>query len=168
MDFQAIFDNFRTTVTDHYFDMNGRVGRPQFWYFVAAYIAFSIAAGLLRLVTFLPLREVYFLAMLLPTAGITARRLQDTGRDGRLVWIFIIAGFVSQICSLVMSLSFFALGGFLSFLLFGPSLILVNLALLAACAVLIYFCCLPGDAGDNAYGPPPPTFDPSVRVPSSP
>ena len=167
MDFQAIFDNFRITVTDHYFYMQGRVCRARYWYFVAAYIAFSIAAGLLSLVTFLPLREIYFLAMLLPTAGITARRLQDTGRDGRLVWIFIIAGFVSQICALVAALSFLALG-FLSFLLFGPSLILVNLALLVACVVLIYFCCLPGDAGDNAYGPPPPTFDPSRSVSPAP
>ena len=167
MDFQVIFDNFRSAVTNHYFDLRGRVGRAQYWYFVAAYIAFAILAGLLSAVTFLPLREIYFLAMLLPTAGMTARRLQDTGRDGKLVWVFIIAGFVSQICSLVMAASFFALG-FLSFFLFGPSLILVNLALLVACVVLIYFCCQPGDAGDNAYGPPPPPFDPSRSVSPAP
>lgn len=107
MDFQAIFDNFRSAVTDHYFDMRGR--------------------------------------------------------DGKLVWLFIIAGFVSQICSLVAALSFYTLG-LLSVFLFGPSLILVNLALLVACIVLIYFCCLPGDPGDNAYGPPPPVFDPSIRA----
>jgi uncharacterized membrane protein YhaH (DUF805 family) len=29
--------------------------------------------------------------------------------------------------------------------------------------VLIYFWCQPGDPGDNAYGPPPPIFDPSVK-----
>ena len=167
MDFQAIFENFRSAVSDHYFDMRGRVGRSQFWYFIAAYIAFSILAGVLSLVTFLPLREIYFLAMLFPTAGMAARRLQDTGRDGKLVWIFIIAGFVSQICSLIAAASFLWLG-FLSFFLFGPSLILVNLALLVACVVLIYFCCLPGDAGDNAYGPPPPVFDPSVRASPTP
>ena len=167
MDFQAIFENFRRTVADHYFDMNGRVGRAQYWYFVAAYIAFAILAALLASVTFLPLREIYFLGMLLPTAAMSARRLQDTGRDGKLVWIFIVAGFVSQICSLVMAASFLALG-FLSFFLFGPSLILVNLALLVACIVLIYFCCQPGDAGDNAYGPPPPVFNPSARISPSP
>ena len=27
-----------------------------------------------------------------------ARRLQDTGRDGKLVWVFMIAGFISQVC----------------------------------------------------------------------
>jgi uncharacterized membrane protein YhaH (DUF805 family) len=63
--------------------------------------------------------------------------------------------------------SFWALG-FLSIFLFGPSLILAYLALLVTSVVLIYFCCLPGDPGDNAYGPPPPVFDPSVRVSSSP
>jgi uncharacterized membrane protein YhaH (DUF805 family) len=58
--------------------------------------------------------------------------------------------------------------GFLSFFLFGPSLILVNLALLVACVVLIYFSCLPGDPGDNAYGPPPPAFDPTRSVSPAP
>jgi len=96
MDFQAIFDNFRTTVTEHYFDMNGRVGRSQFWYFVLAYFVFAILASILSTV-FLPLAGLYGLAMLLPSAGMGARRLQDIGRDGKLVWIFIVAAFVVQL-----------------------------------------------------------------------
>ena len=167
MDPQAIFDNFRRTVTEHYFDMTGRVGRSQFWYFVLANIAFSILAGILQSVTFLPLLAIYNLAMLLPGAGMGARRLQDTGRDGRLVWVFIIAGFVSQLISLLAMMSVYSLG-FLSFFLFGPIVMLINLALLVACIVLIYFWCQPGDAGPNAYGSPPPVFDPSRRVSPAP
>jgi uncharacterized membrane protein YhaH (DUF805 family) len=75
MDPKAIFDNFRRTVTEHYFDMNGRVGRSQFWYFVLANVVFAIAAAILQSVTFLPLAAVYNLAMLLPGAGMGARRL---------------------------------------------------------------------------------------------
>jgi uncharacterized membrane protein YhaH (DUF805 family) len=167
MDFQAIFDNFRSTVTDHYFDMRGRVGRGQFWYFVLANFAGAILAAILQSVTFLPLLALYDLAMILPTAGIGARRLQDTGRDGKLVWVFIIAGFISQFFAVMAAWSFFTLG-FLSFFLFGPLLILINLALLVACLALIYFWCQPGDPGDNAYGPPPPVFNPSTSVSPAP
>src|SRR5690349_3177732 len=104
MDFQAIFDNFRTTVTEHYFDMNGRVGRAQFWYFVLAYVAFALVAGLLSAIIFLPVLGLYHLAMLLPSAGMGARRLQDIGRDGKLVWIFIFGAFLSQLISVITAL----------------------------------------------------------------
>ncbi len=55
MDLQAIFDNFRRTVTEHYFDMNGRVGRAQFWYFVLAEIVGAIIIAIVQSVVFLPL-----------------------------------------------------------------------------------------------------------------
>jgi uncharacterized membrane protein YhaH (DUF805 family) len=167
MDPHAIFENYRRAVTQHYFDMAGRVGRPEFWYFVLANFVIAIVAAILQNVTFLPLLAIYNLAMILPTAGMGARRLQDTGRDGRLVWIFIIAGFVSQALSAMAMMSFLAMG-FLSVLFFGPIIGLINLAFLIACIVLIYFWCQPGDPGANAYGPPPPTFDPSRRVSPAP
>jgi len=167
MDIQAIFDNYRRTISDHYFDLHGRVGRAQFWYFVLAYFAGAIVAAILQSVVFLPLLAIYNLAMLLPTAGMGARRLQDIGRDGKLVWIFIIAGFVSQFFAMMAAISFFTLG-FLSFLFFGPLLVLIHLALVIACIVLIYFWCQPGSPGNNAYGPPPPVFDPSKNISPAP
>jgi uncharacterized membrane protein YhaH (DUF805 family) len=167
MDPQAIWGNFHRTVTEHYFDMTGRVGRAQFWYFVLANFVIAIIAAILQRVTFLPLLALYNLAMLLPTAGMGARRLQDTGRDGKLIWVFIIAGFISQLVSAMAMMSFLMLG-FLSVLLFGPLVMLINLVFLVASIALIWFCCQPGDPLPNAYGPPPPTFDPSVRVSPTP
>jgi uncharacterized membrane protein YhaH (DUF805 family) len=167
MDPQAIFENYRRAVTQHYFDMSGRVGRPEFWYFVLANFVIAIIAAILQRVTFLPLLALYNLAMLLPTAGMGARRLQDTGRDGKLIWVFIIAGFISQLVSAMAMMSFLMLG-FLSVLLFGPLVMLINLVFLVASIALIWFCCQPGDPLPNAYGPPPPVFDPSVRVSSTP
>jgi uncharacterized membrane protein YhaH (DUF805 family) len=167
MDLQAIFDNYRRAVTEHYFDMHGRVGRAEFWYFVLANFVFFVIAAILQRVTFLPLAFIYDLAMILPVAGMGARRLQDTGRDGRLVWIFVIAGFISQVMAALAMIGAFLLG-LLSFLLFGPVIILVNLALLIVCLALIYFWCQPGNPGTNAYGPPPPVFDPSHRVSPAP
>ena len=35
---------------------------------------------------------------------------------------------------------------------------------LVVSVVLIYFWCQPGDPLPNAYGPPPPMFDPSQRA----
>jgi uncharacterized membrane protein YhaH (DUF805 family) len=167
MDPQAIFENYRRAVTQHYFDMSGRVGRPEFWYFVLANFVIAVAAAILQNVTFLPLLALYNLAMLLPTAGMGARRLQDTGRDGKLIWVFIIAGFISQLISAMAMMSFLMLG-FLSVFLFGPLVMLINLVFLVASIALIWFCCQPGDPLPNAYGPPPPVFDPSVRVSSTP
>lgn len=162
MDPQAIFENFRRTITDHYFDMTGRAGRAQFWYFVLAYIVIAIAIAIVQSVIFVPLLAIFNLALLLPSAGLGARRLQDIGRDGKLIWIFIALSVVSQLVSLLTMVGMFAIG-WLSVLLFGPLAVVLNLALLVVCIVLIWFWCQPGDPAANAYGPPPPTFDPSVK-----
>ena len=148
-------------------DMSGRVGRSEFWYFVLANFAIAVLAAILQSIMILPLLAVYNLAMILPAAGMGARRLQDTGRDGRLVWVFIIAGFASQLLAAMAVMSSYALG-FLSFLFFGPLVLVINMAFLLACIVLVYFWCQPGDPAANVYGPPPLRFDPSVRVSPSP
>jgi uncharacterized membrane protein YhaH (DUF805 family) len=163
MDPQAIFNNFRRNVTEHYFDLHGRVGRPEFWYFVLANFVFAIIAAILQSATFLPIATLYNLAMLLPAAGMGARRLQDTGRDGKLIWVFIFAALLSQIIALFAALSFYGLGLPLA-ILYGGVAVLINLVLLVAVVVLIYFWCQPGDPGPNAYGPVPPVFDPSRTV----
>ena len=46
MDLQVLWDNFWDTVSNHYFDMQGRVGRSQFWYFVLIYFGIAILAGI--------------------------------------------------------------------------------------------------------------------------
>jgi uncharacterized membrane protein YhaH (DUF805 family) len=160
MDPQAIFQNYLSVVSQHYFDMKGRIGRAQFWYFMLANFVFAFLAAILQSVTFLPLLALYNLAMILPSSGMGARRLQDIGRDGRLIWVFVVAGFISQMISASAMMSSLLLGS-LSLIFFGPLVMLVNLALLLALIVLIYFWSLQGDPGINAYGPPPPVFDPS-------
>ncbi len=167
MDPQAIFDNYRRVVTQHYFDMAGRVGRPEFWYFMLANFACYIVAAILQRITFLPLAGLYGLAMLLPVAGMGARRLQDTGKDGKLIWIFVFAGFIYWVLALMTMLSFFAVG-LLSFLFFGPLMGLITLVFLLVFLAMIYFWCQPGDPNANAYGPPPPVFDASQRVSPAP
>jgi uncharacterized membrane protein YhaH (DUF805 family) len=162
MDLQAIFDNFVRIVRDHYFDFHGRVGRAEFWYFVLAYLVLALLAGLLSGLTGMPLQLVYSLGLLLPAAGMGARRLQDVSRDGRLVWIPIIGGFAAQVYGTMAAVSFWLVGWF-SWVLFGPLLGIIGIAVFVSWVVLLYFWIQPGDPGDNQYGPPPPTFDPATR-----
>ncbi len=164
MDFQAIFDNYKRTITEHYFDMTGRVGRAQFWYFVLANFIATILAQILGGILHAPVGEIYTLAVLFPATCLAARRLQDTGRNGMLAWVMLILIAVSQIIGIVMAMTFL-FGGFLG-LLFVPGLSILGLASLALAVVLIWFWCQPGDPGPNAYGPPPPVFDPSRPAPT--
>jgi len=166
MDVQAIFENFRRTVTEHYFDMNGRVGRAQFWYFALAYIVIAIGLAVVQVALFfLPLSALFGLAMLLPCAGMGARRLQDVGKNGQLIWVLLIPSFLIQLVGLLMWGPLGALGFLAFYLTIGW---LLNLVALVAAVAAIYFWCQPGDPGPNAYGPPPPVFDPSTRVSPSP
>lgn len=162
MDLNAIVENFRNTVTQHYFDTGGRVGRERFWYFVLACIAVQVVALVVQSATFIPLAALASLALLLPTAGMGARRLQDTGRNGSLVWIFLIPFAVSQLFRLFVFGPFGVFGAVAYMLTIGPLLGLIGFI---AALVLIYFWCQPGDAGANAYGPPP---DASVPAPAPP
>ena len=162
MDLQAVFDNFVRIVRDHYFDLHGRVGRAEFWYFVLAYVVLALLASVLTGITGLPLALLFNLGLLLPTASMGARRLQDVGRDGRLVWIPVIASFGVQIYGAMAAAGTWLVGWF-SWVLFGPLLGIIGLALVISWIVLIYFWVQPGEAGDNRYGPPPPQFNPATR-----
>jgi uncharacterized membrane protein YhaH (DUF805 family) len=153
MDLNAIVENFRDTVTQHYFDMNGRVSRERFWYFVLAAVVVEVVAAVLQSAIFMPIGALVSLALLLPSAGMGARRLQDTGRNGNLVWIMIIPAAIAQFFRLFLFGPFGIFGMVAFAFTLGPILSLVTLI---AAIVLIYYWCQPGDAGPNVYGEPPP------------
>ena len=166
MDLQAIFDNFVRIVRDHYFDLHGRVGRAEFWYFVLAYLVLELLASVLSGITGLPLALLFNLGLLLPAAGMGARRLQDVGRDGRLVWIPVVGGFAVQVYSAMAAVGAWFMGWF-SWVLFGPLLGVIGTIVFVSWCVLLYFWIQPGDQSDNQYGPSPPVFDPSQRASSA-
>jgi uncharacterized membrane protein YhaH (DUF805 family) len=159
MDFNAIWLNFHDTVRYHYLDFHGRVGRPQFWYFVLAYVVFAILASILQAAIWLPIGHIFGLLMILPSAGMGARRLQDVGRDGRLVWLFVILQAATQIVGIITAMAFFAAGPL--GLIFAPGLTVAGIATLIIGMMLLWFWIQPGDPHENAYGPPPPMFDPA-------
>lgn len=152
MDLNAIVQNFKDTLSNHYFDMKGRIGRERFWYFILAVVVVQSAATIVQSVIWLlPISALVSLALLLPIAGMGARRLQDTGHDGNLVWIGIIPAALSAFFRLFVFGPFGIFGAVAYVFTVGP---LLGLASLIAAIVLIYFWCQPGDAGPNAYGEP--------------
>jgi uncharacterized membrane protein YhaH (DUF805 family) len=160
MDPKTLVDHFLDVLKNHYFDMNGRVGRPGFWYFILGCFVVQLIAMILSPVTLGLLSPIVSLALLLPTAGMAARRLQDTGRNGQLVWVYVAASVFYSLLGLAIvgTGPFGALGFLYFFLTIGW---LINIVFLIVAIAIIYFCCQPGDPAPNAYGPVPPVFDPS-------
>jgi uncharacterized membrane protein YhaH (DUF805 family) len=162
---------FRRNITEHYFDLTGRVGRKEFWYFVVASIAVVLAAGLIDVILGTGLlRPLVSLALILPIAGLGARRLQDTGRNKSLIWAWLGLTAAMQILAIMMLFWWIGAGyGFgsgsvgyayslsASAALWGALMTLVSLASLVISVVLIYFWAQPGISGPNQYGPDPST-----------
>jgi len=81
-------------VLKKYAVFSGRARRKEYWYFALFNFIIGSVLGLIDAVlgltlvgTFSVLSSLYFLAVLLPTIGVSIRRLHDTGRSGW--WLFI-------------------------------------------------------------------------------
>jgi uncharacterized membrane protein YhaH (DUF805 family) len=168
IDFNKLWQNFLNTVQNHYADFNGRVGRPQFWYFVLVEFVIFLALAIIQSILWTNLLTALAgLALLLPNAGMATRRIQDTGRNGTIVWAWIIPAAIMQVLAVLAALGS-VVGGLLFlafFLTFGWILGLI--ALIAGIAV-IYFCAQPGQLESNQYGPPPPVWTPGGPVTTTP
>ncbi|HEY1614666.1 MAG TPA: DUF805 domain-containing protein [Rhizomicrobium sp.] len=163
MDINKLWQNFVDTITKHYVDFDGRVGRAQFWYYILVYaviaVAVSIVGGIVGSGS--GLRSLYSLALLCPTLGFTARRLHDTGRTANWVFILAVPWVLTMLLGILVFASFMMLG-FLALLWGFASL--VALASLVAAIIIIYLCAQPGTAGPNQYGPVPPVWTPGATA----
>lgn len=161
MDFNKLWQNFMDQIQNHYMDFNGRLGMQQFWYFVLVCIGVQIVASIIDVaVTGGLIRGVIGLALALPTAGAAARRMQDSGRNGQLAWIWAIVTIAYAVLAILIGLS--GPFGALAFLYFFFTIgWIVNLAMAVVTVAIIYFCIQPGQTGDNQFGPPPPVWTPN-------
>jgi uncharacterized membrane protein YhaH (DUF805 family) len=156
MDFAKLWNNFLDTVTNHYFDTKGRVGRPQFWYFILVQFLIAVVLAIIQSVILHNILTTLFsLAMLLPNLGMAVRRLQDTGRSGTLAWGTFAVSAAVQIVTLLGIIVLPLL------IILSPILLLLSIGLLIAAIALIYFCAQPGQPEANAFGPVPPVFAPN-------
>jgi uncharacterized membrane protein YhaH (DUF805 family) len=143
---------FQTVVTQHYTDFRGRVSRRDFWTYIVVYVALAIIVAIVEALVGLGLLALLQLALFLPTAGMIARRLQDTGRNGSLVWLLMVPVLVMSTISLLAALAF---GGVTLLLIYFFLLTVLSLISVCAAIYLIYVCIQPGASGPNDYGPPP-------------
>lgn len=151
-DLNKAIQYFQDVVTRHYTDFQGRVARRDFWTYIVVYLALALVVAILQGLIGFGLLALVQLALFLPTAGIIARRLQDTGKNGSLVWILMVPVLISSGITLLSALAF---GGFALLLIFLPLLWLLSIISFGAAIYLIYLCAQPGTPGPNAYGPQP-------------
>ena len=87
-------DNFREIVTQKYCLFSGRARRREYWMFVLVNVVLSLIATLIDNALHLKIGKsgvlelVLSLALLLPSLGLTVRRLHDIDKDW--YWIFIV------------------------------------------------------------------------------
>jgi len=156
LDFNKIWQNFVDQLTNHYADFSGRVGRTQFWWYIAVAVVVSIVAAIIGDITLHVISTLVSLGLLLPNMGMTARRLQDTGRPGN--WVFILV--IPFLLTIILGFLAVVTGPFgMFFFLFGLAPLISLLALVAAVAI-IYLCIQPGQPDANQYGPVPPDWKP--------
>lgn len=151
-------------ILEKYADFNGRASRPEFWwYMLALVVAFVVVAIVERIVglshmfwyTWGPLTLLLRLATIVPTLAVTARRLHDTNRSGW--WILLpLVPEVLAIWTAITTAGAVVAGGGAAAALGGAALTgLIGLVALVGAIVLIVFCAMPGQPGENRYGPPP-------------
>ena len=117
---------------------------------VAIYAVVGMFEWFIRLRILTP---IIGLALLLPIAGSGARRLQDTGKNGMLVWVYTFSAASLELVSLLGAFGPYGWPGSPGSLLFlfRP----ISLVWLIVLAVFTYFWAQPGTAGPNGYGPVP-------------
>lgn len=89
MFFQQLIENFKTIITKKYCYFEGRAGRQEFWmWFLAVVVVGSILDIIPKIGN--GISGLWFLATILPTLGVTARRLHDTGKTAWLILLSLI------------------------------------------------------------------------------
>jgi uncharacterized membrane protein YhaH (DUF805 family) len=93
------FINAYTTALTNYANFATRTSIGNFWRFVATNIVASIIVGIIAQITGLwVLSFIYWVALLIPTLAIGARRLHDTGKSG---W-FLLLGLIPLVGIIIL------------------------------------------------------------------
>lgn len=152
----------------NYGTFRGRACRKEYWYFILFTILFMIAARVLDLILFSdkpigfifsPFSSLFALFVFLPQVAVMTRRLHDTGRSGKWVLWYYIAGIIWAICLIVTEISAMDSLASGSLPVMSVATIVVffgggSVFLVWAITFLVWFC-TKGTTGDNKYGPDP-------------
>ena len=139
-----------------YANFRGRAGRAEYWWF------FLFTA----IVAVIPYAGFISLGLLPPYLAATVRRLHDTNRTGR--WLWLLAGVVVVVMIPGAYVGAFIArwaGGGLPEMVIGASVIASSAGLwgvIVGFLVLLPFLIKPGDPGPNRYGPNPLQMPPGM------
>ncbi|MDE2014853.1 MAG: DUF805 domain-containing protein [Alphaproteobacteria bacterium] len=154
MDARYAIEVFKTVLTKHYVDFEGRAGLAEFWYFALVSFLASFVCNFIGLIaTTNAFGVLYQLAVLLPSLAVSVRRLHDLDKSGW--WILMpLAPYVVSLMLLPFALSAtfstWYSGGIGSplFVLF----VQLFVAEVGAYGVLLFWLIQPGTAGANRFG----------------
>lgn len=139
---ETIKNNFNQYFVDvlknHYADFKGRANRPMFWYFLLYQFIIGFIAGFVFELIHLPiLANLVVLALIVPSLGMSVRRLHDLGKP----WYWLLIGIIPGLLALI---SFYTLPSLIN--IFGLLQLIGNL-------VLLVLFCTKGEDKANAWGP---------------
>jgi len=151
MDFQT---SVKTCLTQKYASFQGRASRPEYWWFILAYVVGAVIVALLGIGI---LYFAYILALIVPVTAAGWRRLQDTGRPGWYILIPVAFGLVSTLIAPPMPEM--GPGGAMSGPMPGMGRMgltaLLGVVQLVLAVLYIWWLSRPSDPDTNAFGPPP-------------
>lgn len=142
MNLETIKNNFNQYFVDvlknHYADFKGRANRPMFWYFQLYLFIIGFVSGFIFMQIHLPILSMLIvLALIVPSLGLSVRRLHDLGKPWYWLLISIVPGFLVYVAAFTV-----------------PSLInIFNLLQLIGNIVLFVFFCMKGEDKTNTWGP---------------
>ncbi|HEX3809931.1 MAG TPA: DUF805 domain-containing protein [Rhizomicrobium sp.] len=91
---------FQTVVTKHYVDFQGRARRAEYWWYTLVYIVIYVILAIIQniLGTGAILTGILSLALLLPSLGVSFRRMHDIDRSA---WWLLLA-FIPLIGAIIL------------------------------------------------------------------
>ena len=91
MTVKSLIDNYLGMFTKKYVCFDGRAERREFWYFALCNFVVSFVLGLLDQIWGIQiLSGIYSLAVLLPSLGLSVRRLHDINKSGWFILLSLI------------------------------------------------------------------------------
>ncbi|MDX3457638.1 DUF805 domain-containing protein [Streptomyces sp. ME02-8801-2C] len=83
-------DAIRTCLTVKYASFSGRARRAEYWWFSVLYVIATVVIAGTGLAIEAPLLNVLLLPFIVPMLTVSVRRLHDTGKSGRRMFIALI------------------------------------------------------------------------------
>ena len=151
-------------VVDKYADFNGRAPRAEYWWYVLALVVAFIVVGIIESIlgirhmiaySYGPLSAILWVATIVPSLAVGARRLHDTNRSGWWLLLPLVPYCLAIVVGGAAMVAGAAAGGGLGMMAGAGIAGIFALIGLICALVLLFFMVQPSLPGENRYGPNP-------------